>query len=426
MGILRSKVLAFLFILLVLLFLFIGCAGPTQTSQSAPPTSSGSGSPPSGGTGGSGGGSGGSGGGTSGSGGGSGGGGGSTPSSASRFIYGTPGFEAGAVAAGAINNNGQVSAIAGSPFDEGLGSASVIQVTADPKGRFVYLLNVSAMGAGEQIGQAGIGEFSIDRKTGALTRIPGSPIVFNNTFDLFLAPEGTGHFVYGTRASTSLTPDAIDIYSINQSSGALALTSAAANVPPVGQFIVAGNDGQFVFNAGNGLVESYSINPNTGALTGVGAPLGTGGSAGPVAVTNDHKFLYVANQTEGTMAVFAVGSSGALTPVAGSPFAIDTGAQNMALTPDGKFLYVTSSVNGVDGLKGYAVNPSAGTFTPIAGAVEPKMSVVTIDLSGKFAYIGNVTDLFTFSIDPNTGALTQVAHTSGPSSDDSHDLITVP
>lgn len=66
----------------------------------------------------------------------------------------------------------------------------------------------------------------------------------------------------------------------------------------------------------------------TGQLKAVpGAPTPTWGSAGPMALTSDGSFFYVANSTEGTLNVFAVSAGGTLAPVAGSPFSIDTGAE---------------------------------------------------------------------------------------------------
>ena len=46
----------------------------------------------------------------------------------SRFIYGTPGFEAVGIQAGVINIDGTISPVAGSPFVEGLGTPSIIQI----------------------------------------------------------------------------------------------------------------------------------------------------------------------------------------------------------------------------------------------------------------------------------------------------------
>jgi 6-phosphogluconolactonase (cycloisomerase 2 family) len=348
------------------------------------------------------------------------------PAAASRFVFGTPGFESGSVQAGIITN-GVVSPVAGSPFDEGMGTPSIIEITTDPQQRFVYVLNVAAQAAGELIGHPGICGFKINPMTGALDRVPGSPIIFTAfTNGNFIVVDGAGHFLFEPNGQGLGPGTSFDVYSIDQNSGALRKIVAGSSAPPVGAFSVASSDGRFLFNAGNGLVEVFSIAAQTGQLTAVpGTPVSASGSGGPMAITSDGKFLYVANQTEGTVSVFAVSAVGSLAPVAGAPFPVDILAENIVLSPDGKFLYVAAFPGAISTVKGYAVDPPGGKFTPISGAAVNNASSVTLDLSGKFAYITqNLDGLTTYSIDPMTGALTKVSHAAGPFSDDANDVIT--
>jgi 6-phosphogluconolactonase len=346
----------------------------------------------------------------------------------SRFIYGTPGFEATGIQAAVINANGTVSPVAGAPFPEGMGTPSIIEIIADAHGRFIYVLNVEASATGILIGNPGICGFAIDHATGTLTRVPGSPIVFPVRNDNMIALDGTAHFLFeGNLANTGF-----DAYAIDQSSGALTRTLSHSNAAPVGTFAVASVDGRFLFSAGNGRVGTFSIDSKTGDLTLVGGTaVSAGGSAGPMATTTDGKFLYVANKTEGTLMIFAVAGNGSLTAAPGSPFAIDPRAQFLALTQDGKFLYVASaSSNAI--VKGYAVNPSLGTFTPVAGAVVMNAESITIDASGRLAYVSVFAppgpgELVVYRIDDATGAFVQVAaQPSAPFSDDANDVVTVP
>jgi 6-phosphogluconolactonase (cycloisomerase 2 family) len=358
-----------------------------------------------------------------------------TPDPASLYIYGTPGFESGSIRAGRINRDGTVSAVAGSPFDEGVGQSDIIQVITDNRGRFVYVLNQTAGAFGVPLGISGICTFSIDQTTGALTKAPGGPIVFpsgpGNAFPRSnsnrMVLDGAGRFLFQPNGRNSNPSTGFDVYAVDPGTGALTRTNANSNVAPVGSFTAASRDGRFVFDAGNGMAEVFAIDQPTARLTLIVGPVSTSGSAGPMAVTAGGDFLYVANQKEGTVAVFAIGEGGSLTPVAGSPFSIDIGARFLALTPDARFLYVQAHLTpGNDTVKGYAVNPVEGSFKPIAGAVLQGVTTVVVDLSGKFAYISDVGDLFTYVIDPHTGALTQVAHTTGPSSDDEQDMVTTP
>jgi 6-phosphogluconolactonase (cycloisomerase 2 family) len=358
-----------------------------------------------------------------------------TSDPASLYIYGTPGFESGSVQAGRINSNGTVSAVAGSPFDEGVGQSDIIQIITDNRGRFVYVLNQAAGAFGVPLGISGICGFSIDQKTGALTKAPGGAIVFptspGNAFpngnSNRMVLDGAGHFLFQPNGLNSNPSTGFDVYAVDQSTGTLTKTTQNSNIAPVGSFTAASRDGRFVFNAGNGMAEVFAIDPPTGHLTLIAGPVSTSGSAGPMAVTAGGDFLYVANQKEGTVAVFAIGETGTLTPVAGSPFSIDSGASFLALTPDAKFLYVQAHpAPGNNTVKGYAVNPLEASFKPIAAAVVQGVTTVAVDSSGKFAYISDIGDLFTYAIDPQTGALTQVAHTTGPSSDDEQDMAIAP
>lgn len=399
--------LTWLFII-VLTFCLVSCNGvsPAPTSSAAPNPGGGPGNSSNPGNGG----------------------GGNTPSAASRFIYGTPGFETQGLEASAIDSKtGKVTPVPGGPFDPGLGQSSMIQALADPQGRFVYTLEVGASAFGNPIGNPGIGEFKINQQTGALSRVAGSPTLFTQRNDNFLAIDATGHFLYEPNGSSPST--GFDIYAIDQSTGALSKTASSSNAPPVGANSVAGPNG-FLFNDGNGLVQSFSINSQNGQLTAVGSPLSTGGSGGAIALSGDGKFLYIANRAEGTVAVFSVSNSGALTPVGAAFSSGATGIFFAALTPDGKFLYLVFSNTAGQSVKGFAVNPAAGKFTAIQGGATNNANSITVDSSGKFAYVTLVTStnfvLATYSIDPASGALTQMSQAASPISDDPNDMVSVP
>jgi 6-phosphogluconolactonase (cycloisomerase 2 family) len=348
---------------------------------------------------------------------------------ASRFIYGTPGFEAVGVQAGVIHADGTITPVTGSPFSEGLGTPSIIEIISDAKGRFIYVLNVEAQAGGELIGSPGLCGFATDSASGVLTLVPGSPIVFPVRNNNMISLDGSGRFLF----EGNLSGTGFDVYSIDQNSGALTKTAAGSNAPPVGTFAAASPDGRFLFSAGNGMIGVFSIAPQTGNLAIVsGTPVSTRGSAGPVTASPDGRFLYVANQAEGTLMVFAVGANGVPVPVSGAPFAIDPGAQFLALTPNGRFLYI-AGFGAAPAVKGYAVDPSSGTLVPVAGAVVNNADSVTIDRSGTRAYItvgGNLQtplELFVYAIDPATGVLTQIAaQANAPFSDDPNDVVTVP
>ncbi len=339
---------------------------------------------------------------------------------ASRFIFGVTVFESSfGFQAGQISN-GTVTPIATDFNDSGLGQNIVTQLIADPQARFLFGLNLGASSFGIMFGTPGIAEMQINQQTGTLTRVPGSPLVFPARQTGMLAIDRSGQFLYQPNAG------AFDIYSINQSSGLLTKisTSPAASL---GFFTVISPDGRFLFNAGNQQVESLAIGSD-GSLTVAQPPILTGGSAmgleGQLAVSADSKLLLVLNQ--GSIGIFNIGSTGGLTPVVGSPFATDPGGSGFSVAPDGRHLYVAFQA-ATNFVKGFTFDPVANTLAPIAGAFIPDNALtVTIDGSGKFAYISEAGQLVTDSIDPVTGALTRVSQAAKPTSEGQQSMIAVP
>lgn len=340
---------------------------------------------------------------------------------ASRFIYGITVFESDTgYEGGTINStSGMVTPIA--PFtSSSLGQNIVPQLIADPTGRFLYALNFGASSFGNTIGHPGIEELAINQQTGALTEIPGSPLVFPEQRPGMLAINPAGTLLF--------QPDAgvFDVYGINPATGLLTHRSSST-AASVGGFTAFSPDGKFLFNSGMNDVETLSVDSH-GNLTVVQPPVPTGGSApgalGQLAVSPDGKVLYVLNQ--GSIGIFNVSASGTLTPAVGSPFATQASAAGFALTPDGKYLYVNFQ-NSANTIQGFTFNPAASTLTPIANAVVNDASSVTVDGSGKFAYITQgFSALTTFAIDPATGGLTQVSQSPQPISDTPQSIVAVP
>ncbi len=341
----------------------------------------------------------------------------------SGFIYGIEAFESDiGYAGGQINSStGQITSV-GVPFDDsGLGQNIVTQLISDPQGRFLYSLNLGASAVGMQIGQPGIAELQINQQTGALTRVAGSPLVFTSQLLGMMAIDATGHFLYQPDAGS------FDIYSIDQNTGLLIRSTSITPAASVGNFTTVSPDGRFLFNASDSTVETLSIGAN-GSLAIVQPPILTGGAAlgiiGQLTVSADNRFLFVMNQ--GSISIFGISAAGMLTPVVGSPFATDQSGSGMALTPDGTHVYIAFQPTGSNVVKGFTFDSVASTFTPIAGAViSDDARTVTVDGSGKFAYVSESFLLSTFSIDPATGNLTRVSQTAQPISENTQSMVVV-
>jgi len=159
-----------------------------------------------------------------------------------------------------INPDGTLSSLAVSPFPAGSGPD---WVTVDPTGRFLYVTNCAALCSGA--GQGNLSGYAINKSTGALVPVPGSPfpaeqIPYAITIDL------TGSYAY-------------------------------------------------VANYSSGSVSVFAIDQTTGSLSPI-QNVSTGG-LGSLYLTLDPqgRFLYVVNTQADNIAAFAVGSNGQLTAV---------------------------------------------------------------------------------------------------------------
>ncbi len=194
-----------------------------------------------------------------------------------KFVY-APNTASNDVSAYTINSSsGALTQIAGSPFPSGGATPSGVEnVAFDPEGSFAYVTNVNS---GE------ISAFAINRVSGALSAIPGSP---------FQDPDGGPYGV---------------------------------TVDPAGRFL-------YVTNVNHDNVSGFAIDRMSGALTPVaGSPFPAGTYAACVVIEHTGRFAYVSNYTSNNIFAYTIGRNGALTPIAGSPFPAGTQPYGLAITP---------------------------------------------------------------------------------------------
>jgi 6-phosphogluconolactonase len=310
-------------------------------------------------------------------------------------------------------------------------------VTVDPSNRFAYVSNSDS---------GDVSAYAINASTGALTLIDcgGGPGCSTTTPQFFAAAQDassvsvdpSGQFVFVTHA----VPGEVSAYALNARTGALTFIDCGGGpecsvVKP--RFFAAGwgawsvaidPSGQFAYvvNYLSSDVSAYTINARTGALR----PIDCGGGLGcssyhpqffatgsyPASVTVDPrgKFAYVANGGSNDVSAYAINAStGALTSIdcGGGPgcstttpklFVAGTSPHSITLDPSGKFAYVANSAS--NDVSAYAINASTGALTLIdCGGVPwlcstntPKFFLtgtnpqsITVDPSGQFAYVAN-------------------------------------
>jgi 6-phosphogluconolactonase len=277
-------------------------------------------------------------------------------------------------------------------------------IAIDPTGKFVYVADYlwNAVAA-----------YAINVTTGTLTPVKGSPFAAGYGPE-YVAIDPRGKFAYVTDAAG---PPPIAAYSIDKTTGALTLTGsfdagdgpADVVVDPRGKFA-------YVTNIGSDNVSAYTINAANGALTQIaGSPFAAGSYPWGVAIDPTGKFAYVPNgKSDNVSAYTIIATSGALTQVKGSPFAAGTGPFGVAVDRSGKFAYVTNY--GATNVSAYTINETSGALkqvkgSPFAAGTEPLG--VAVDPTGKFAYVANVGfnssgDVSAYTINATNGALKQV------------------
>jgi len=279
-----------------------------------------------------------------------------------------------------------------------------VSVTADSSGRVALVLSR---------GDGTLSSFVRDQVTGTLSEAPGSPYVTGadptpapSTSVTAGANTVTNHpklgFVYiPTGSGTGPGANKITGFSINAVTGAL---SPIANSPfPAGMgpfHLSIDASGRFAY-ATNRLsddINVYSIDQSSGALlenVASKVTLVPGASPGMLSLHPSGRFAYVTNTGTGTVAAFTVAlDSGALTPVAGSPFAVGPSpALAPILHPSGRFLYVRSiaTLDQPGAVSAFTIDQITGALAPIGSAlpVGANSSAQAIDPAGRFLFVAS-------------------------------------
>ena len=243
-------------------------------------------------------------------------------------------------------------------------------------------------------------------------------------------------FVYiGPYTDSPAKGKGIYLYRYEAKTGHLTSLGVAAEVPnpsflatdPQNRFLYAvterGSDPTVRGGNADQTVSSYSINPQTGALTFLNKVSSYGSVPCHLVVDATDKMLFVADYGSGRVVSYALnpdGSIGAKTGVGQ-----DTGSSinprrqegphvhSTVLSPDNRFLFTPDL--GLDQIKSYKIDPATATFTPN----DPPSVSVTPGLGprhfafgkgAKFAYavceMGS--SVVAFSYDKQKGALTPI------------------
>ncbi|OLE86230.1 MAG: hypothetical protein AUG07_02905 [Acidobacteria bacterium 13_1_20CM_2_60_10] len=313
------------------------------------------------------------------------------------------------------STTGALTATSGSPYSQTLdGSALAV----DPLGRFLYVLNPNAND---------VSVYAIDQTTGALSNVPNSPFTADDaTTPQVLAAEANGKFLYvgnhqGSQSGFT-TVGVIDIYSIDPNTGAL---TTATPTPTPGPFnpvsMVVDAKGRFLYvyqgpdgatgDAG-GAIEAFQIDATTGLLSPSASSCFGGGFGLALAIDPKLRFLFAGRgDQQGYIDACTI------SPVDGSLQLIGTARfpdQNvlpdaMAVDSSGQFLYVVTSQRT---MRAYSIDQSTGALTELPNSALSGITLgfsIVADPQGPFLYALGGNGIVGFLVDPMTGALTQIA-----------------
>ena len=234
--------------------------------------------------------------------------------------------------------------------------------------------------------------------------------------------------------ATNVAVNSISVYALDPVTGAIAgpIDTQPANANPIsavvhpsGKFVYVVNEQRFGTTTGN--ISVYAVDPTTGHLTPKGTSADLGGPpATAIAFAPSGKFAFVTYMPAptGTTTFFDTVNTFSVDPTTG----LLTGAISTALTgdnpwavavtPNGKAAYVASlGVQGsVNDLTRYSIDATSGSLTrrdSIYLGGEP--ASLAVDSEGRFLYaarqqVDNNQNLFVFAIDSASGSLTPTSN----------------
>ena len=285
----------------------------------------------------------------------------------------------------------------------------------DPVGKFIYV-------ASNSINGASLDTLTIDAATGGLTRV--SRTVDRGNDSRSLAVDPTGRFVYLSAqfVANNVSQVALSTYAVNRGTGALALVGQPVPVGLSTGQVSIDPSGQFAYLLdSSGQVQAFSINPTTGALSPLtsaasslvvrDSPLALVFTKGTAPVVRTPGFAYVANSGSNDVSAFAINpSTGALSSVA-APVAAGTGPGSVAVDPAGQFAYVSNKTS--NNIVRYTINASTGALTSNGQVSFDGGEALSFDTSRRFAYGGASVApdglVNHFSVDSNTGVFTFIS-----------------
>ena len=215
--------------------------------------------------------------------------------------------------------------------------------------------------------QQAVLQYKIDSTTGLLSLVSSIPYTVPQgsiltPASIKVAPSGAFVVAALGTAGDLIFPFTTSTGAINANYVLLSTGSAQ-----VGDFSVALDSNNFLYVARTTGLAVYSLSSAGTPTLVTGSPFATGSAPRSVLLSSTGNYLYVANQTDGTISGFGIGSTGALTALAGSPYQAPTTVTALGRDNSGKYV-LAEGYNGTAGLTLYTIG-SAGALTASGSSV---------------------------------------------------------
>lgn len=332
-----------------------------------------------------------------------------------NYVYVSNGVAGSTSVNGYVLSSGTLVAAAGSPYTL---SFTPTAMAINPANSFLYVATTAA----ENASFRGIFAFTIGTGGGISSSNSGVAVASGDPISIDVSPDGQWLV-----ALDSLL-QAVTVYQINSTTGALTLketltyiastlgavdpsqvrfspsgkwvvvalgtagdlaipfstttgvlaTSYNVIAPPAtaGDFALALDGNDFLYLARTGLIASYALDSQTPTVQVASAAAGAGPRS--VALSSTGNYAYVANQSDGTITAYGIGTSGALTKLTGSPF--EAPASVGALLRDRSGSFLVAAGYGTTGLEMFTIGTGGG-LTLTGSAATGKVTTVPVAMA---------------------------------------------
>ncbi|MGA8939590.1 MAG: beta-propeller fold lactonase family protein [Acidobacteriaceae bacterium] len=232
---------------------------------------------------------------------------------------------------------------------------SVSSMAISPDGQWLFCLDTDGIT---------LEEYSINATTGALKfaatyGITGATTGVITPASVAIAP--TGDYVV-----VALGTGGAETFGFDTTTGVATVSTLIkpAN-SATGIYAVAVDANDYLYAAGTAGLQVFATTA-AGVPTVPGNTYTTGTGPRSIAINPDSTFVYVGNQTDGTITAYTIGTNAALTAVSGSPFTGPTTVSSLGVDSTGAYL-VSSGYNSTTGINLYAIG-TTGVLTNKATA----------------------------------------------------------